>query len=87
MGLGGAFKVVGISLGKAFRDLGITVGTVAATAGLIALQNPEVLAPVAAAMPPVGAALWLITMPILAKAGVDALKHADKAKEEDNEGQ
>jgi hypothetical protein len=74
----GVFGVVGKSIGKALRDVGITVGTVSAVAALTAVSNPEVVAPLVAVLPgPAGAALLLV-VPVLAKAGIDALKHRDK---------
>jgi hypothetical protein len=78
MGLGFA-KVISKSLGKALRDVGITVGSVAAIAGLTALANPEVLVPIVAAVPTVAGSIIVLVVPIVAKAGIDAIKHRDKA--------
>jgi hypothetical protein len=74
----GVFGVVGKSIGKALRDVGITVGTVAAVSALTAVQNPEVVAPIIAVLPGPAGAAALLVIPILAKAGIDALKHRDK---------
>ena len=62
------------SLVKALRDVGIVVGSISATAGLLALQNPEVLVPIAA-LGPYGA-LAVIVVPIVAKTLQDKFKHS-----------
>jgi hypothetical protein len=77
MGLGfGA--VIGKSIGKALRDVGITVAAAAGVTALTVVQNPEVLTPLVAALPSAGGSLLLLAVPILAKAGIDAIKHRDK---------
>lgn len=74
----GFAKVIGKSLGKALKDIGFTAASVAGIAALTAVESPEVWAPVAAALPgPAGIALLLV-VPIVVKAGKDAIKHRDK---------
>ena len=73
------FKVIGKSVGKALKDVVITVASVGALAGLTALADPAVLAPIIAAAPgPVGV-LVLLVVPVVVKAAKDAIKHRDKA--------
>jgi hypothetical protein len=67
------------SLLKAFRDVGIVAGSLAATAGVVALQNPEVLAPLAVAGP--FGTLAFLAIPVAAKALQDYLKHRGEAPE------
>lgn len=76
MGLGFA-AVVGKSIGKAFRDVGIVIGSTAAIAGLTIAQNPEVIAPIGAALGPWGT-FALLAIPWAARTAIDAIKHRDK---------
>jgi len=65
------------SLGKAFKEVGIAAGSAAAVAGLVFLQEPEVLAPVIVAFGPWG----LVAAPALqfgVKYLLDAVKHRNK---------
>jgi len=64
------------SFGKAFRAVAITTGSVAAAAGLLALQNPEVVAPIVA-VGPFGPIVALAVQG-LAVVAFDALKHRNK---------
>lgn len=72
------FKVIGRSVWKGLRDTGIVIGTAAATAGLIAAQDPEVLAPLAVSLGPYGA-IALFVVPWAARAALDAIKHRKDA--------
>jgi len=67
------------SLGKALRDVGIVVGSIAAVAGLAALQDPTVLVSLVA-LGPYGP-LIAVGIGLAAKAGQDYLKHRNDPKE------
>ena len=61
------------SIGKAFRDVGIVAGSIAAVAGLTALQDPAVLIPFVA-LGPYGP-LVALGVSLVARAGTDYFKH------------
>jgi hypothetical protein len=72
-------KVIAKSVGKALKDVGLTVATVGALAGLTVAGNPEIWAPVAAALPGPAGAVLLLVVPVAVKAAKDAIKHRDQA--------
>jgi hypothetical protein len=70
----------GKSFVKALRDVGIVVGSLGATASLLALQNPEILAPLAVTGP--FGLVAVLAIPVGAKALQDYLKHRNDPKPE-----
>jgi hypothetical protein len=70
-------KVVSRSLEKAFRDVALTVVSVAGL-GLAVLADPNSLTELAAALPGIWGSILVLVVPILAKAGIDAINHRDK---------
>jgi len=72
------FKVIGKSLFKALKDTGRVAGSAAAVAGLLVLADPVQMAAAWAVIGP-AAPFAVLAINFGARAGLDALKHRDKA--------